>query len=424
MRERFFAALPRYRYERVLGRGGMGVVFAALDRELDTETALKVHFPSNELDREELLARFKRELTLNRKVKHPNVARLHDFGTAAGYPYISMELLPGRSLSDVLDESEKLPPSRMLPIFRQIALGTAAAHAAGIVHRDLKPGNVMVGDDGGVAIVDFGLARSADADSSLTRPGYMYGTPRYMAPEQVRGAKIDGRADVYAIGGMAFQALTGSIPFPRESQLQVALAQLNDAVPAAMLDDAGVSPPLRAIVLRCLEKSADDRYQRTEDLAADLALAAVEAPPPAGPARRPRVLVVDDDEELRALVRTHLARAGCDVAEADSGQAALECVHRGDVDFLLMDVSMPVMDGFDALRVLKSDPSNAALPVMMMSALPERNRLAFALRAGALEFLPKPLDLPALKEKVWTVLEARGFARGGSASATPAPTRR
>ncbi|MBL8113118.1 MAG: serine/threonine protein kinase, partial [Acidobacteria bacterium] len=200
-RQLFFQRLTRYEYRGVLGQGGMGVVFAAYDRDLDTELAIKVPTPSFEEKAPGVLARFKRELLLSRKIKHPNVARLYDFGDCEGCPYVTMELIPGVSLRTLMEREPEMPVSRVLFLFRQITKGCGAAHAEGITHRDLKPENVMVGEGDTVSILDFGLARS-EKSPNLTRHGEVLGTPNYMAPEVLRGGRALPSADVYSIGVM------------------------------------------------------------------------------------------------------------------------------------------------------------------------------------------------------------------------------
>jgi serine/threonine protein kinase len=186
LRERFFEGLVRYRYLATIGRGGMGIVFKAQDLELEDVVAIKVLSPDLESDDQELLTRFKREINLNRKIKHPNVARIHDFGTSGDFPYITMEYIEGKDLRTLIFEEGRLGPARAVSILRQIALGTYAAHRLGIIHRDLKSQNVMVEESGAVAILDFGLARGKLTEG-LTLDSIMIGTPHYMPPEQAMG---------------------------------------------------------------------------------------------------------------------------------------------------------------------------------------------------------------------------------------------
>jgi serine/threonine protein kinase len=279
-RIQFFAAAPRYEWLETLGRGGMGVVFKAHDRDLEEVVAIKVLYGHVGDDDGAILARFKREISLNRKVKHPNVARMYDFGTGEGHPYITMEFVPGKDLQTVILEEGRVPPDRALPILRQICLGTESAHEQEIVHRDLKSQNIIVGKDDVVSILDFGLARGA-VDERLTLEAVVLGTPHYISPEQAMGEPADARSDVYSIGIIAFEMLSGVLPFTADSALGIAMKQISEPVPGNLSLYPDVSPRLRSAVHRALEKRREDRFQSASDFEA--ALARAEAELRAGP---------------------------------------------------------------------------------------------------------------------------------------------
>lgn len=175
-RRRFFELVPRYEYAGTLGHGGIGVVFKAFDRDLEETVALKVLSPNLGRDENALLARFKREVALNRRIKHPNVARMFDYGIAGDYPYISMELIDGEDLWTLVGKRRRFPAAEAVPIVRQIARGAAAIHRLGILHRDLKSQNVIVDRHGAAVILDFGLARGS-FDPGLTMASVLLGTP-------------------------------------------------------------------------------------------------------------------------------------------------------------------------------------------------------------------------------------------------------
>ena len=278
-RAQFFAGSPRYEWLETLGRGGMGVVFKALDRDLDEVVAIKVLYGNVADDDGAILARFKREISLNRKVKHPNVARMYDFGTAAGHPYITMEFVPGKDLQTVILEESRIPPARALRILRQICLGTQAAHEQGIVHRDLKSQNIIIGAEDTVSILDFGLARGT-LDDKLTLEAVVLGTPHYISPEQAMGQPADARSDLYSIGIIAFEMLTGVLPFTADSALGIAMKQISEAVPGNLSLYPDVSPALRDAVHKALEKRREDRYSSVSAFEAELARAAGERPAP------------------------------------------------------------------------------------------------------------------------------------------------
>ena len=276
-RIQFFAGAPRYEWLETLGRGGMGVVFKAKDTVLDEVVAIKVLYGHVADDDGAILARFKREISLNRKVKHPNVARMYDFGTGGGHPYITMEFVPGKDLQTLVLEEGRIPPARALPILRQICLGTQAAHEQGIVHRDLKSQNIIVGDGDAVSILDFGLARGS-VDERLTLEAVVLGTPHYISPEQAMGQQADARSDLYSIGIIAFEMLTGVLPFTADSALGIAMKQISEPVPGNLSLYPDVSHALREAVHRALEKRREDRMSSASELEAAFARAAGETP--------------------------------------------------------------------------------------------------------------------------------------------------
>jgi eukaryotic-like serine/threonine-protein kinase len=246
----------RYQVEELLGRGGMGAVYRAHDLALAEPIALKV-FPLDP-DRAPLgVMRFRQEVKLARRVTHPNVARVYDIGEHQGKLYLTMEFIDGATLRAVLSSERRLAPARGVEIARAVALGLSAAHAAGVIHRDLKPGNILLARGGRVVLSDFGIARSLVEESYLTTG--VVGTPYYMSPEQAYGGPVDARADLYALGLVLYESLSGE-------RAQGASEDL-----AATLASGGVPAPLVALVLRCLEKNPDQRPQSAGQLAGLLA---------------------------------------------------------------------------------------------------------------------------------------------------------
>jgi serine/threonine-protein kinase len=245
----------RYQIVRELGRGGMGVVFVAHDREVGEDIALKVLPPAAQM-RAEALERFRREVRLARRVTHRNVARTYDIGDASGVHYLTMELVEGESLAAILERERTLPVPRAAELALQICAGLAAAHDAGVVHRDLKPANILVERGGRLVITDFGIARSIAGDAQLT--SNIVGTPAFMAPEQVRGHEATAKTDLYALGLILYRMLTGADPFAADSVLAAAVARL-DGEPPDPRQHAALPDGLVEIVLGCLRRSPDLR---------------------------------------------------------------------------------------------------------------------------------------------------------------------
>ena len=235
----------RYRILGEVGRGGMGVVYKVRDRTLDEVLAVKV-LPLDRVQDAADLARFRRELTLARAVRHPNVARVDHLEEGPGFAYYTMEYVPGDTLEALLDDGKPMALDLALSVARQLTAGLAAVHAAGIVHRDLKPANVVVTPEGRVVLMDFGVARYEDVDSGLTTTGMSLGTPLYMAPEQAVGGDLDGRADLYSLGVLLYELLTGKAPFSgtttvalyleKRSNQFAPVAELNAGLPAAVCE--------------------------------------------------------------------------------------------------------------------------------------------------------------------------------------------
>jgi eukaryotic-like serine/threonine-protein kinase len=471
LRQKFFEGLTRYRWLETVGRGGMGIVFKAQDLDLEDVVAIKVLSPDWETDDQQLLQRFKREINLNRKIKHPNVARIHDFGMSGDFPYITMEYVPGKDLRTIIQAEGRIPQARAISILRQIALGSEAAHRLGIIHRDLKSQNVMLEDSGAVAILDFGLARGKTTEQ-LTLDSVMVGTPHYMSPEQALGRPTDARSDVYSIGVMAYELLTGHVPYDGESPLVIAMKHVSEPPPDDLRHQTDVAPEFIEIVYRALAKDPAARFPSAADLEAELAMlppfregltagapsGAVPAPrahtplappmpspgiptpavtqasamldmagmptpvrpmtavpasaaptPPVAKSRPPVILLVEGDAKGRKALADLLGRHGCRTLEAKDGPEALERILQDTVDLLLMDVQLPGMDGFDVTRVIKAQPQTAALPVVLTTARLDRSHFAFAIQSGATDVIGKPLPNEAVVGRIWHILTHHGF---------------
>lgn len=255
----------RYELRGVLGHGGMGEVFRAHDRHLRRDVAVKV-LPRHLVGDREAEERLRREARTAAALGHPNVVAVHDaVETTDGGQAIVMELVDGPSMSEVLAAEGRLAPDRALAIVAGVAEGLAAAHAHGLVHRDIKPSNVLLAPDGTPKIADFGIARSVD--QTATQTGLVRGSAPYLAPEQARGDPVDGRTDVYALGALLFELVTGRPPFTGEEPLGIVHQHLHD-LPPDPRTLAPVGAAIAAAVLRALAKDPDDRFQDPRDLVA------------------------------------------------------------------------------------------------------------------------------------------------------------
>jgi serine/threonine-protein kinase len=260
----------RYRVETLLGEGGMGFVYRCRHKVLDKVVAIKIL--RQDVPRAKVvMERFVMEAKAATAIGNAHIVDVLDFGELPdGSTYFVMEYLVGRSLSDVMDNERPVKEELILSIARQIAEGLGAAHLASIVHRDLKPDNVFLVDREGnpnfVKILDFGIAKVGSFQSKMTRAGEIFGTPHYMAPEQAKGAAVDHRADIYALGVILFELITGHVPFDAETPFGILTQHINTEPPPVSALNARVSPGLEAIVMKCLAKKPDHRYASMEAL--------------------------------------------------------------------------------------------------------------------------------------------------------------
>ncbi len=332
--------IGRYKVLGELGRGAMGIVYKAEDPNLDRQVALKtILLQEDSAGRAEYQKRFMLEAKAAGKLNHPSIVTTFDYGEHDGLAYLAMELLEGTDLRSRL-QKETIPAAEAVEIARQVAEGLAYAHARGVVHRDIKPGNIMLNGDGQAKIMDFGLARMRMADHK-TSTGMVLGTPRYMSPEQISGQPVDQRSDIFSLGIVLYEMLTGTRLFAGENieQVQHLIVETEHVPPTRQVP--GLPPMVDFVVARALKKDPAVRYQDARELAADLATCAV---------------------ELRA----------CEVSDPGSGsktiklEAAPEKVDAPAARMIAVDTRLPLSRLFDstaALRRLKDAPSVAPRPV-------------------------------------------------------------
>jgi len=258
----------RYEILQLLGEGGMGAVYKARDREVEHLVALKLIRPDM-ASHPIVLARFRQELLTARQVTHRNVIRIYDMAEADGVKYITMEFVEGSDLRKLLHDQGKLPPEKAVQIVRQVCLALEAAHGAGVIHRDLKPQNIMQESHGRILVMDFGLARSLESDG-MTESGVLLGTIEYMSPEQAMGKHLDARSDLFTLGLIFYELLTGKIPYKADTAMASLLLRNQErAVPVAELDSS-IPKGLSDIVSKCLERDVTLRYQSVQEILSDL----------------------------------------------------------------------------------------------------------------------------------------------------------
>jgi serine/threonine-protein kinase len=259
--------LERYRVVRRIGRGGFGVVYLVEDSAISEQVILKILHPQLSAD-ETMSQRFVQELKLSRRITHKNVIRIFDMLDLNGAHAVSMEYFPGKDLGALLEQGGPMPVARALPILAQACAGLAAAHAEGVIHRDIKPGNLLVGERDVTKILDFGLASTHDFAGSLTKSGILIGSPEYMAPEQISGEKIDHRADLYSLGIVMYEALSGTKPFTGDTPVKVLFQHLEgDAEPLGRRV-SGLAPGIESLVAAAMSRDPQNRPATAEALRA------------------------------------------------------------------------------------------------------------------------------------------------------------
>ncbi len=258
----------RYQVIEELGKGGMGKVYKVLDKETNEKIALKLIKPEIASDKK-TVERFRNELTTARKIVQKNVCRMYDLNKEKGNYYITMEYISGQDLKGLIRQTGQLTIGKAVSIAKQICDGLAEAHSLGVVHRDLKPNNIMIDKEGNAKIMDFGIARSLEA-KGITGAGVMIGTPQYMSPEQVEGKDVDKRSDLYSLGIILYEMLTDRVPFEGDTPLTVGVKQKTETPKEPKDFNPQIPDDLNRVILKCLEKDKENRYQNAGDVRSDL----------------------------------------------------------------------------------------------------------------------------------------------------------
>ena len=410
----------RYEIIEELGTGGMGRVYRAYDRKIEEEIALKLIRPEIAAEKR-TVERFRNEIKIARKITHKNVCRTHDLGEEGKGFFITMEYVRGEDLKSLIRRTRALASATAVAYARQVAEGLGEAHRLGIVHRDLKPGNIMIDKDGQAKIMDFGIARSL-AGGGATAEGAIVGTPEYMSPEQVEGKPADQRADIYALGVILFEMVTGRTPFEGETVMAVAHKHLYEAAPDPGALNPDIPAALGRLILRCLEKEREKRYQGTGELLADLE--AVEAALPTAEHVAPkRKTITPREVTVKLPSRKVLVAAAAALALVVGGYAVWRLIIRPPVS--------PVPPGLPAAAAAAKKPllaipdfeniSNdesldylrAGLPELLIPGLGQ-SRLLRVLRRDEIQEILKKLKLEEAKK--YSIAQVKSISENGGAS--------
>jgi putative two-component system response regulator len=404
-------ALGPYRIVAPIGRGGMATVYRAHHSALDRDVAIKV-LPDFFAEEESYRERFQQEARSVARLKHPNILNVFDYGQVDGISYLVLELVEGGTLTDRLGTPMALED--VVRLLRPIASALDHAHSQNILHRDIKPSNILIQKDGTPVLADFGLARMVGSTQRLTATGTVLGTPEYMSPEQATGETLGPPSDQYSLAIVAYEMLTGRLPFQADTPVAVLISQMSKAMPPTRELEGKLSGHIEDALRRGLAKAPADRYPTASQFVAALTPAAWTGGSPTDlkAAKSPRrgaqsVLVVDDGAANRELIEACLADVDCTIRMAEDGPTALAMIATSTPDLILLDVQMPGMDGYEVCRRIKANSAHRLIPVVMITALDRTDDRVKALDSGADDFMSKPVERAELVARVRSALRLK-----------------
>jgi serine/threonine protein kinase len=403
---RIGTTLASYRLESIIGRGGMGVVYLAEHVHLHRKVALKLLVPDL-MESEDFRERFIRESRIAASIHHPNIVTVYDAGEADGLLFIAMHYVQGTDMAKLLQSEGPLELSRAISLLGQVASALDVAHSHGIVHRDVKPGNVMMEGEH-CYLTDFGLTKRLSSNTGLTGTG-MVGTLDYMSPEQIEGSELDGTTDVYALGCLAYHALSGAVPFQKDSDVSVMYAHLHEPLPEL---SGGLDPEVHAVIARAMAKRREDRFPTCGNFIAALRLIGVESypgtpvtePPATADTARAKVLIAAEEATLRAMIRASLSGGRLDVLEASDRDGALSLARSERPDLLVADWGMPHDAGAEICRAVRDDPEAAHTKIIAVTTKSQGGERAALAEAGADDYIARPFSPLQLLFKVRSLM--------------------
>jgi len=417
MQVREGVSIGSYHVVAKIGRGGMATVYRAYHPGLDRYVAIKV-LPDLLADDPASQQRFQQEARSVARLKHPNILEVFDFGYEDGLAYLVLELVEGGTLADRVGRPMELREA--VGLLEQLAGALDHAHARGILHRDLKPSNILLREDGTPVLADFGLARMLGSLHRMTQRGTVMGTPEYMSPEQASDEPMGPASDIYSFAVVAYEMLTGRVPFQADTPAATLLSHVTKAMPPTRELRGELSAHIEEALRRALAKRPEDRYASAAAFVAALKPAAWPSPStgdlqPALPvtrrlapaARIPVVLVVDDGPANRELIEACLAGVDCQVRTAEDGTSALKSIQASPPDLVLLDVQMPGIDGYEVCRRIKAAPATRLIPVVMITSLDRTSDRVMALDCGADDYMTKPVDRIELVARVRSALRLK-----------------